>query len=255
MGKTLTDKVAVVTGASKGIGAAIASAFAREGARVVVSSRKQAGVEQVAAAITAEGGAAFALAAHMGESDQVENLIRATVERWDRIDIAVNNAATNPHFGPLLTADEGQLAKILDTNLMGYFRLCKAVEPVMREQGGGKIINLASVAGLQPATFMGGYGISKAGVLMMTRVLAVELGPANIQVNAIAPGLIRTKFSRALWENEALVEQVEGQTPLGRLGEVEDVVGAALFLASSASDYVTGDVIVVDGGTSLPSGL
>ncbi|MEJ2013426.1 MAG: glucose 1-dehydrogenase [Anaerolineales bacterium] len=255
MSNVLAGKVAVVTGASKGIGAAIAAAFAREGAQVAVSSRKQEGVDQVAAAIRAEGGEAFALAAHMGEMDQVLNLTRATVERWGRIDIAVNNAATNPHFGPLLTADEGQLAKILDVNLMGYFRLCKVVEPHMREQGGGKIINLASVAGLRPATFMGGYGISKAGVLMMTQVLAVELGPANIQVNAIAPGLIRTKFSRALWENEALVERVEGYTPLGRLGEVEDVVGAALFLASPASDYVTGDVIVVDGGTSLPSGL
>jgi NAD(P)-dependent dehydrogenase (short-subunit alcohol dehydrogenase family) len=255
MSNVLAGKVAVVTGASKGIGAAIAAAFAREGAQVAVSSRKQEGVDQVAAAIRAEGGEAFALAAHMGEMDQILNLTRATVERWGRIDIAVNNAATNPHFGPLLTADEGQLAKILDVNLMGYFRLCKVVEPHMREQGGGKIINLASVAGLRPATFMGGYGISKAGVLMMTQVLAVELGPANIQVNAIAPGLIRTKFSRALWENEALVERVEGYTPLGRLGEVEDVVGAALFLASPASDYVTGDVIVVDGGTSLPSGL
>jgi NAD(P)-dependent dehydrogenase (short-subunit alcohol dehydrogenase family) len=251
----LQDRVAIITGASKGIGAAIATAFSREGARVAVSSRKQEGVDRVAAAITAEGGEAFALVAHMGETDQVQRLVQTVIERWGRVDIAVNNAATNPHFGPLLTADEGQLAKILDVNLMGYFRLCKAVEPFMREQGGGKIINLASIAGQRPARFMGGYGISKAGVLMLTQVLAVELGPANIQVNALAPGLIRTRFSRSLWENDQLVQHIEARTPLGRLGDVEDVVGAALFLASSAADYITGDVIVIDGGTSLPSGL
>jgi NAD(P)-dependent dehydrogenase (short-subunit alcohol dehydrogenase family) len=255
MGGVLQDQVAIITGASKGIGEAIARAFAREGARVVVSSRKQELLHSVVDGIQTDGGDAFALAAHMGEPDQVRALVEKTVERWGRVDIAVNNAATNPHFGPLLTADEGQLDKILDVNLKGYFRLCKAVEPVMREQGGGKIINLASIAGLRPALNMGVYSISKAGVLMLTQVLASELGSANIQVNALAPGLIRTKFSRALWENESLVEMVETRTPLGRLGEVEDVVGAALFLASSASDYITGEVIVIDGGTSLPSGL
>jgi NAD(P)-dependent dehydrogenase (short-subunit alcohol dehydrogenase family) len=171
------------------------------------------------------------------------------------VDIIVNNAATNPHFGPLLTADEGQLEKIFDVNLKGYFRLCKAVEPIMRTNGGGKMINIASIAGLRPAMNMGVYSISKAGVLMLTQVLAVELGYANIQVNALAPGLIRTRFSRALWENERLVEQVEGRTPSGRLGEVEDVVGAALLLASPSSDYITGEVIVIDGGTSLHSGI
>jgi len=251
----LDGKVAIISGASKGIGAAIAARFAREGARVVVASRKQEAVERVAAEINAAGGEAFARAAHMGEPEQVGALVEATIERWGGVDIAVNNAATNPHFGPLLTADEGQLGKILDVNLMGYFRLCKAVEPLMRARGGGKIINLASIAGLRPARFMGAYGISKAGVLMLTQVLAVELGPANIQVNALAPGLIRTKFSRGLWENERLVEGFKGETPAGRLGEVEDITGAALFLASPASDYVTGATLVIDGGTSLPSGL
>ncbi len=255
MGKTLLDKVAIVTGASKGIGEAIARAFAGEGAKVVVSSRKQELVETVVEGIFAEGGEALAIAAHMGEPDQVKALVEKTVEHWGRVDIAVNNAATNPHFGPLLTADEGQLEKILDVNLKGYFRLCKEVEPIMKEQGGGKIINLASIAGLRPALNMGVYSISKAGVIMLTQVLANELGYANIQVNALAPGLIRTKFSRALWDNPSLVEMVEARTPLGRLGEVEDVVGAAIFLASPASDYITGEVIVIDGGTSLPSGI
>ena len=253
--QVLEGKVAIVTGASKGIGAAIAMAFAGEGAKVVISSRKQEALDAVAAAIRAQGGEALALAAHMGEPAQVQALVAQTVEHWGRVDIIVNNAATNPHFGPLLTADEGQLEKIFDVNLKGYFRLCKAVEPIMRTNGGGKMINIASIAGLRPAMNMGVYSISKAGVLMLTQVLAVELGYANIQVNALAPGLIRTRFSRALWENERLVKQVEGRTPSGRLGEVEDVIGAALLLASPASDYITGEVIVIDGGTSLHSGI
>jgi NAD(P)-dependent dehydrogenase (short-subunit alcohol dehydrogenase family) len=255
MHQTLKGKVAIITGASKGIGAAIAEGFSGEGARVVISSRKQEGLDPVAKNIQERGGEVIAIATHMGEPEQVEALVSRTIDHWGRVDIAINNAATNPHFGPLLTADEGQLEKILDVNLKGYFRLCKAVEPAMREQGGGKIINIASIAGLRPALNMGVYSISKAGVLMLTQVLAGELGSANIQVNALAPGLIRTKFSRALWENESLVEAVEARTPLGRLGEVEDVVGAAVFLASSAADYITGEVIVIDGGTSLPSGL
>jgi NAD(P)-dependent dehydrogenase (short-subunit alcohol dehydrogenase family) len=255
MDEILRNKVAILSGASKGIGAAIAVAFAREGARVVVSSRKQELLEPVVAKIQKEGGEAFAIMAHMGEPDQVRRLVETTVARWGKVDIAVNNAATNPHFGPLLTADEGQVEKILDVNLKGYFRLCKEVEPIMRAQGGGKIINIASIAGLRPAANMGVYSISKAGVLMLTKILADELGDANIQVNAIAPGLIKTKFSRALWESEALVEQIEDSTPAGRIGEVDDITGAALFLASTSADYITGEVLVIDGGLSLRAGL
>lgn len=255
MAGVLKDKVAIITGASRGIGEAIAMAFAQEGARVMVSSRKQDLLEAVVERIKSRGGDAIGLAAHMGEPEQVRVLVEKTVEHWGSVDIAVNNAATNPHFGPLLTADEGQLEKILDVNLKGYFRLCKEVEPIMRAQGGGKIINLASIAGMRPALNMGVYSISKAGVLMLTQILASELGSANIQVNALAPGLIRTKFSQALWENESLVKSVEARTPAGRLGEVEDVAGAAIFLASSAADYITGEVVVIDGGTSLSSGL
>jgi NAD(P)-dependent dehydrogenase (short-subunit alcohol dehydrogenase family) len=252
---SLKDKVAIVTGASKGIGKAIALGFSKAGARVTVSSRKIDAVSQVAQEIEGLGGKALPIEAHMGYADQVVNLVRQTVEKWGRIDIAVNNAATNPHFGPLLTADESQLDKILDVNLKGYFRLCRQVFPHMKDQGGGKIINVASVAGLRPGFNMGAYSISKAGILMLTQVLARELGEYNIQVNAIAPGLIRTKFSRVLWESEDVLRMQEEATPLGRIGEPEDVVGAALYLASSASDYVTGTVIVVDGGSLVGTGI
>jgi NAD(P)-dependent dehydrogenase (short-subunit alcohol dehydrogenase family) len=251
----LNGKVAVITGASKGIGKVIALAYAQAGAKVVVSSRKQEAVDLVAQEIQAAGGEAMALAAHTGRPEEVEALVAKTVDCWSRVDIAVNNAATNPHFGPLLAADEGQLEKILDTNLKGYFRLCKGVVPHMEAGGGGKIVNIASVAGLRPGLNMGAYSLSKAAVLMLTQVLAIELGSANIQVNAIAPGIIKTKFSRVLWESDDILRMVEARTPLMRIGQPEDVVGAALFLVSNASDYITGAVIVVDGGASLPSGI
>jgi len=251
----LNGKVAIVTGASKGIGEAIAMGFAKAGAKVVISSRKQESLDRVAQGIQDAGGEALAFQAHMGDSVQVAALISQTMERWGRVDIAVNNAGINPHFGPLLTADEKQLDKIFDVNVKGYFRLSKQVVPVMKDQGGGKIINVTSVVGIRPGPGMGAYGISKAGVIMLTKVLAVELGSSNIQVNAIAPGLIKTKFSQVLWENEDTLRIQEGVTPLGRIGMPEDLVGAALFLASSASDWVTGTVMVVDGGSIVAPGL
>jgi NAD(P)-dependent dehydrogenase (short-subunit alcohol dehydrogenase family) len=247
----LEGKVAIITGASRGIGKAIAQSFARYGAKVAVSSRSSEGVRPVAEEIIAQGGEAIAIQAHMGEPSQVEDLVSEAIDRWGRIDIAVNNAATNPHFGPMVTAQESQVEKILDVNLKGYFRLCQQVVPHMRQMGGGKIINMASVAGIQPGQYVGVYSVSKAGVLMLTQVLARELGPDNICVNAIAPGLVKTRFSRVLWDNEDILSTQEESTPLGRIGEPEDVVGAALFLASSASDWVTGIVLTVDGGASL----
>lgn len=250
---SLEGKVALVTGASRGIGQAIAMSFARAGARLIVSSRKLESLQPVAAAIQEAGGKALAVQAHVGRPEEVGALIGQAVENWGRVDILVNNAATNPHFGPLLTADEGQWDKILDTNAKGVFRLCKAVVPLMEAQGGGKIINLASVAGLQPAPAMGMYGISKAAVIMLTRVLALELGHANIQVNAIAPGVIKTRFSQVLWQTPEIAEPTLRKLPLGRFGEPEDVAGLALYLASPASDYVTGGVFVVDGGMGLAS--
>jgi NAD(P)-dependent dehydrogenase (short-subunit alcohol dehydrogenase family) len=245
---SLKGRVAVVTGASRGIGRAIALQFAAAGAQVVVSSRKLANVQSVADEIAAGGGQALAVQAHVGETEDIQALVEETLRAFGRLDIAVNNAATNPHFGPLLTADESQWDKILDTNAKGIFRVCKAVVPTMQAQGGGKIINLSSIAGLRPAPGMGIYGISKAAIIMLTQVLALELGPENIQVNAIAPGWIKTRFSRLVWQTPEIAEPTLAHLPLGRFGEPEDVAGLALYLASPASDYVTGGVFVVDGG-------
>jgi NAD(P)-dependent dehydrogenase (short-subunit alcohol dehydrogenase family) len=252
---SLEGKVAIITGASRGIGQAIALRFAQAGALVVVSSRKLDSVRAVADQIVAAGGEALAIQAHVGQSADVEALVERTLETYGRVDIAINNAATNPHFGPLLTADEGQWDKILDTNAKGCFRICKAVVPAMEKQGGGKIVNLASVAGLRPSPGMGVYGISKAAIIMLTQVLAVELGPANIQVNAIAPGVIKTRFSQLLWLTPQIADSILGHLPLGRFGEPEDVAALALYLASPASDYVTGSVFVVDGGINVASAM
>jgi len=248
---SLEGKVAVVIGASRGIGRAIALRFAQAGAKVVVSSRKLEGVGAVADEIKAAGGEALALQAHVGQGDDLAALVTQTIETFGRLDVAVNNAATNPHLGPLLTADEGQLEKTLDVNLKGVFRGCKAVAPQMEKQGGGKIINIASVAGLRPGPGMGIYSITKAGVLMLTQVLATELGAANIQVNAIAPGVIKTRFSRVLWQTPQIADTILDTLPAGRFGEPKDVASLALYLASPASDYVTGAVFVVDGGQSV----
>jgi len=244
----LTGKVALITGASKGIGKAIAMAYARAGASVVVSSRKQEALDQVAAEIEEAGGRALAVQAHVGHPDQIAALMQRTEETFGGLDIVVNNAATNPYFGPLLGADIGVWDKIMEVNLRGYFLVAKHAVPLLNKRGGGKIINLASVAGFKPMPGLGVYAVSKAGVIMLTKVLAQELGRENIQVNAIAPGVIRTKFSRALWDNPSIAQWIEEGTPAGRIGAPEDVVGAALFLASPASDYVNGTVLVVDGG-------
>ena len=252
---SLEGKVAMITGASRGIGRAIGLRLAQAGAKVVVSSRKLENVQAVADEITAAGGEALAVQAHVGRTDDVAALVARTVETFGRVDVVVNNAATNPHFGPLLSADEGQWDKILDTNAKGVFRVCKAVVPHMRAQGGGKIINLASVAGLRPSPGMGVYSISKAALIMLTQVLALELGHSNIQVNAIAPGVIKTRFSRVLWQTPQIAEPVLDSLPLGRFGEPEDVAGLALYLASPASDYVTGAVFVVDGGMNVAAGI
>lgn len=248
---SLEGKVALVTGASRGIGRAIALRLANAGAKVVVSSRKLEGVQVVADEIAAGGGQALAVQAHVGRPEEVTALVARTVEAFGRIDIAVNNAATNPHFGPLLTADEGQWDKILSTNARGPFYVCRAVVPYMQTQGGGKILNVASIAGLRPSPGMGLYSISKAALIALTQVLALELGPANIQVNAIAPGVIRTRFSQALWQTPQVADAILAHLPLGRFGEPEDVAGLALYLTSPAADYVTGAVFVVDGGLSI----
>ncbi len=250
----LSGKVAIVTGASRGIGEAIAHAFAQSGAKVLLCSRKQEGVEAVAAAIREQGGEAIAVACHTGQREQVQALVQRAIDEWGRLDIAVNNAATNPHFGPLLHSEEAQWDKTYEVNVKGYFWVAQAAIPHMEQVGGGSIINVASVAGLQPATAMGIYSISKAAVIALTKQLAQEVGPLNIRVNALAPGLIKTRFSSALWGNEDISSKIVGTTPLGRIGTVEEVAGAAVYLASDYAAFTTGTTIVMDGG-SLVNGM
>jgi len=251
----LTGKVAIVTGASRGIGAAIAVALAGAGAQVVVSSRKQENVEAVAAQIRAAGGTATAVAAHTGDAAAIAALVSTAVETYGGIDIVVNNAATNPHFGSLLTAEESHWDKTFEVNVKGYMRLIQACVPSMQARGGGKIINMASIAGKIPQPGMGVYCVTKAGVIMMTEVLAAELAPLNIQVNAIAPGFVKTKFSAAIWSDDALNAATLAAIPQQRMAEPEEIAGIALYLASPASSFTTGATFLVDGGQAIGSHL
>jgi NAD(P)-dependent dehydrogenase (short-subunit alcohol dehydrogenase family) len=244
----LTEKVALITGASRGIGQAIAEAYAAAGAKVVLASRKQAALDEVAEIIRGNGGDALPIAAHTGDDEAVDALVAKIIEAYGGVDIVVNNAATNPHFGPLMTAEESHWDKIVDVNVKGYFRVVKACMPSMKARGGGKVINIASIAGLTPQPGMGIYCVSKAAVLMLTQVLAVELAADNIQVNAIAPGFIKTKFSSAIWGNPKLNEMVMKAIPQGRMAEPEELTGIALYFASAASSFTTGATMVVDGG-------
>lgn len=249
----LNDKVAIITGSSRGIGKAIALMYAQAGAKVVVSSRKQDAVDLVVEEIQAAGGQAIGLTAHTGDKDAIHTLVEKTMSAFGRIDILVNNAATNPHFGTLLEAEDSLWEKTIQVNIMGNIWLCQACVPHMKSQGAGKIINIASVVGLSPGHYQGIYSMTKAGLISLTKTLAIELGPDNIQVNAIAPGLIKTKFASVLWQNETLKEQVESKTPAGRIGDPEDIAGMAVYLASDASKFTTGEVFVIDGGLTLGS--
>ena len=251
----LTGKVAIITGASRGIGFAIAEAFAVAGVKVVLASRKQEALDKASEKIRSQGGEAFPFSAHTGETESVDKLVSASLTRYGSVDILVNNAATNPHFGPLLTSEESHWDKILDVNLKGYFRLAKACVDSMRQRGGGKIINLASVAGLSYQQGMGIYGISKAGVLMLTKTLAVELAADNIQVNAIVPGFIQTQFSRLLWETPEIHQKIIARIPQGHIGQPDELTGMALYLASQASSFTTGAVMLVDGGQMAGANL
>ncbi len=247
----LTNKVAIITGASRGIGEAIAATYAQAGAAVVLTSRKMENVGPVAEAIRAAGGRAIAIAAHAGDQAAAEAVVQAALAEFGRVDILVNNAAANPHFGPILTAEASHWDKIFEVNVKGYFFMIKAAAPLMQTQGGGKIINMASIAGINPGPLMGVYSVSKAAVIMLTKALAAELASANIQVNAIAPGFIKTRFSAALWTNPSLSAGIERLTPAGRIAEPDELTGAALYLASDASSFTTGSVLVVDGGITL----
>jgi NAD(P)-dependent dehydrogenase (short-subunit alcohol dehydrogenase family) len=244
----LSGKVALITGASRGIGEAIALAYAQAGARVILTSRKQADLDGVAQHIRESGSDALALAAHTGDAAAIANVVEQAVSTYGGIDVIVNNAATNPHFGPILTAEDSHWDKILDVNVKGYFRVVKACIESMKVRGGGKIINMASVAGLEPQPMMGIYSVSKAAVLMLTKVLAAELAQFNIQVNAIAPGFVKTKFSAALWQNSQINEAVLNTIPQKRMAEPEEIAGLAVYLASPASSFVTGSTFTIDGG-------
>lgn len=247
----LEEKVAIVTGASRGIGEAIAKTFAAHGAKVVLASRKQEGLDAVAKAIEAEGGQAFPMPCHTGKEEQVEALVEAAVARFGKVDVLVNNAATNPYFGPMLNIDWGAWDKTFEVNLKGYFAMTRAVvRHIQARKGQGSIVNLASVAGFMAMPLQGVYAMTKAAVISMTKTLSVELGP-EVRVNAIAPGLIETRFAAALTENEAIRNHVLERTSLKRLGQPVDVAGAALLLASDAGGYFDGAVLTVDGGWSL----
>jgi NAD(P)-dependent dehydrogenase (short-subunit alcohol dehydrogenase family) len=250
----LTGKAAIITGGSRGIGLAIAEAFAAAGARVALAGRKQAPLDEAAGAIRQAGGEALAVPAHTGDGAAVTALVERVVAEFGGVDILVNNAATNPHFGPILSAEESHWDKILDVNVKGYFRLAQACAPIMRARGGGKIINMASVAGLEPQPMMGIYCVSKAAILMMTEVLAAELAGDNIQVNAIAPGFVKTRFSQVLWSTPDIHDRLVAAVPQRRMAEPEEIAGIAVYLASAASSFTTGATIVVDGG-QLAGGL
>ena len=244
----LSGRVALVTGASRGIGSAIAEILAEHGAQVVLSSRKQADLDVEAERINAlYAEKATAIAAHSGRPEELERLVQQVMERFSRIDILVNNAATNPYMGPVLGAELPAWDKTFEVNLRGVFVLTKLVYEAWMEDHGGSIVNVASIGGLRPGIGLGIYNVTKAGVIMLTRQLARE-GGGKVRVNAVAPGVIKTRFAEALWGNQAILDRVLAQNPMGRIGVPNEVASAVLFLASDAASYVNGEVLVVDGG-------
>jgi len=244
----LSGQVAIVTGASKGIGAAIAHALAAHGAKVIVSSRKQVAVDAVAEEIRTKGGTATGIECHVGHTEQLHNLVNKTVDLYGGIDILVNNAATNPVFQPISEATEEIFDKIMHVNVKACMTLANLCYNKMLQRGAGSIINIASVEGLKPSFGLGLYSVSKAALIMLTKSQAKEWGKHNIRSNAICPGLIKTKFSQALWMDEKTLKQFEGHLPMQRIAQPEEIIGLALYLASSASSYTTGSVHTADGG-------
>lgn len=249
----LTGKVAIVTGSSRGIGRASAEALAAHGAKVVISSRKQDACEEVAAAINAEHGegTAIAIAASISDKAALTRLVEETRAAFGRIDILVCNAASNPYYGPLAGIEDEQFRKILDNNVLSNHWLIQLVAPEMRERRDGAIIIVSSIGGLRGSPVIGAYNVSKAADFQLARNYAVEYGPDNVRVNCIAPGLIRTDFARALWEDPEREKQTNRSTPLRRIGEPHEIAGAVVYLASPAAAFMTGQAMVIDGGVTI----
>jgi NAD(P)-dependent dehydrogenase (short-subunit alcohol dehydrogenase family) len=249
----LTGKVAVVTGSSRGIGKAIVEQLAEHGAKVVVSSRKAQACEEVAASINSKHGAGVALAipANISSKEDLQKLVDETVRANGQIDILVCNAASNPYYGPLGGIADEQFRKILDNNIVSNHWLINMVAPAMRERKDGAIVIVSSIGGLKGNAIIGAYNISKAADFSLARNLAVEFGADNVRVNCIAPGLIKTDFARALWENPKTLADFNARTPLARIGDPDEIAGAAVFLASRAGAYMTGQTIVIDGGQTI----
>lgn len=247
----LSGKVAVVTGASKGIGEAIAKIYGAAGATVVVSSRKKEAVEVVANAIVKNGGKAMAVACHMGNMQDIDHLVKETLSVLGNVDIVVNNAATNPVFGPVVDTDETAFDKIMNVNVKGPFELSKKFYAVMKEKKSGSIINISSIGGLRPEPGLGIYSMSKAALISLTKVIAKEWGGDNIRANVICPGLIKTKFSEALWNDDKIMHTMMKMLPIKRVGTPEEIAALALYLAADESAYCTGSVFTADGGFTI----
>ena len=248
----LKDKVAVITGASRGIGEAIAAAYASSGAKVVLASRKLEGLEVAAAKIRDAGGVAEPVACHTGKPEAVAALLQQAVAKFGKVDILVNNAATNPYFGPMMNVQWAAWDKTFDVNVKGYFSTIKAfVEHLDAAGAPGAVVNITSILGTTAASMQGVYGMTKAAVISMTKTLAMELAGRHIRVNAIAPGFVETRFSQALLTNEPLKKMIVDRTPLDRVAQPDDIAGAAVFLGSDAARFITGEVITVDGGLTI----
>jgi NAD(P)-dependent dehydrogenase (short-subunit alcohol dehydrogenase family) len=247
----MKGRTALITGSSRGIGRAIAERMAEAGARVIVSSRKLDACEEVVASIRKSGGEATAVACNISNKDELQTLVARSRQAYGKIDVLVCNAAVNPHFGPTQEIPDSAFQKVLDCNIRSNHWLCQLVIPEMAERGDGSVLIVSSIGGLKGSSSLGTYGLSKAADMALARNLAVEWGPRNVRVNCIAPGLVRTDFAKALWENPETYQHTVERYPLRRIGEPDEIAGTAIFLASQAGSFITGQTIVVDGGATI----